>query len=117
MLPLEHRLKGAGFSSVEKGTAGRRFAGLHRKSLQRLTGRTSEEAHMSGMSRDEDIIATLKAKASRQRDARERFSGRCDGVNYPPDLVAEIAPLAQGGLRQAAPGRPPRERPQDDARA
>src|SRR5258708_66923 len=117
MLPLEHRLKGAGFSSVEKGTAGRRVAGLHRKSLQRLTGRTSEAAHMSGMSLDDDIIANLKAQASRQQDALERISARCDAVNYPPDLVVEIAALAQGGLRQAAPGRPPRERPQDDARA
>jgi hypothetical protein len=108
MLALEHRLTGAGFRPVEKGTAGRRFAGLHRKSLQRLTGRTSEESHMSGMSRDDDI-AHLKAQASQQQDALKQIAARCSAVNYPPDLVVEIAALAQGALRQAAP-------PQGDAR-
>jgi hypothetical protein len=72
---------------------------------------------MSGMSRDDDIIANLKAQASRQQDALERICARCDAVNYPPDLVVEIAALAQGGLHQAASGRPSRERPLGEARA
>jgi hypothetical protein len=116
MLPLEHRLTGAGFSPVEKGTAGRRFAGLHRKSLHRLTGRTSEESHMSGMSQDDDI-AHLKAQASQQQDALKQIAARCGAVNYPPDLVVEIAALAQGALRQAAPVGASRERPQGEVRA
>jgi hypothetical protein len=71
---------------------------------------------MSGMSpndsRDDDI-AHLKAQASRQQDALKQIAARCCAVNYPPDLVVEIAALAQGALRQAAPS----PRPQGEARA
>jgi hypothetical protein len=56
---------------------------------------------MSAMSHEDDVIANLKAQASQQREALERIAARCDAVNYPPDLVVEIAALAQGGLRQA----------------
>jgi hypothetical protein len=70
---------------------------------------------MSGMSQDDDI-ANLKAQASRQQDALKQIAARCCAVNYPPDLVVEIAALAQGALRQAAPAGAPRERPQGDAR-
>jgi hypothetical protein len=72
---------------------------------------------MSGMSYDDDNIANLKAQASRQQEALKQIAARCHAVNYPPDLVVEIAALAQGALRQAAPGRPPRERSADEARA
>lgn len=72
---------------------------------------------MSGMSYEDDVIASLKAQASRQQEALERIAARCDAVNYPPDLVVEIAALAQGGLRQAPPARAPRLRPQPEARA
>ena len=67
---------------------------------------------MSGTSHDDDIIANLKAQASRQQEALERISARCDAVNYPPDLVVEIAALAQGGLSQGA-----HERSSAEARA
>jgi hypothetical protein len=75
---------------------------------------------MSGMSpndsRDDDI-ANLKAQASRQQDALKQIAARCRAVNYPPDLVVEIAALAQGALPQAGPGPAPRAPPQGDARA
>jgi hypothetical protein len=64
---------------------------------------------MSRMSHEDDIVANLKAQASRQQDALERIAERCDAVNYPPDLVVEIAALAQRGLRHAAPANAPRE--------
>jgi hypothetical protein len=72
---------------------------------------------MSGMLDEDDVIANLKAQASRQQDALERIAARCDAVNYPPDLVVEIGTLAQRGLRQAAPGSSPRERSHAEARA
>jgi len=69
---------------------------------------------MSGMSQDDDI-ANLKAQASQQQDALKQIAARCGAVNYPPDLVVEIAALAQGApdeqqtpvaLHLAAPGYP-----------
>jgi hypothetical protein len=59
---------------------------------------------MNGMSYD-DTIADLSAQARRQRDALEHIVARCDAVNYPPDLVVDIAALACEGLGQPPPGR------------
>jgi hypothetical protein len=72
---------------------------------------------MNGMSYD-DTIADLRAQARRQRDALEHIVARCDAVNYPPDLVVDIAALACQGLGQPPPGRgAPREPQQSEARA
>jgi hypothetical protein len=72
---------------------------------------------MSGMSYEHDVIANLEALASRQQEALERIAARCDAVNYPPDLVVEIAALAHGGLLQDAPKGGPGGRPRGEARA
>ena len=64
---------------------------------------------MSGMSDEDDVIANLKAQASRQQEALERIAARCEAVNYPPDLVVDIAVLAKRGLRHAQPAGAPRE--------
>jgi len=72
---------------------------------------------MSGMSYD-DTIADLRAQARRQREALEHIVERCEAVNYPPDLVVDIATLARRGLGQAPPSRTTfHERPQGEARA
>jgi len=67
---------------------------------------------MSGMSYEDDIIAGLRAQANRQQEALERIAERCDAVNYPPDLVVDIAALARQGLDQPPPGRAPARSPQ-----
>jgi len=57
---------------------------------------------MNGISY-EDTIADLSAQAIRQREALEHIVARCDAVNYPPDLVVDIAALACQGLGQPPP--------------
>jgi hypothetical protein len=69
---------------------------------------------MSGMS-DDNVIANLKAQAIQQQEALERIAARCGAVNYPPDLVVEIAALARGGQREPVRGPPPAGRPQRQA--
>ena len=71
---------------------------------------------MNGMSYD-DTVADLRAQARRQREALEHIVARCDAVNYPPDLVVDIAALACQGLDQPPPGRASAREPrQDEAR-
>jgi hypothetical protein len=107
MLALEHRPKGAGFRLVDRGRGG---AASQDFILGPSTDRSHiKESHMNGMSDDDDVIANLKAQASRQQQALERIAARCDAVNYPPDLVVDIAVLAKRGLREAAPSGAPRE--------
>jgi hypothetical protein len=72
---------------------------------------------MNGMSYD-DTIADLSAQARRQREALEHIVARCDAVNYPPDLVVDIAALACQGLGQPPAGRAAAREPQQrEARA
>jgi hypothetical protein len=71
---------------------------------------------MSGMSYD-DSLADLRGQALRQREALQQIVDRCEAVNYPPDLVVEIATLARRGLGQPPSGRgAPWDRRQDEAR-
>lgn len=71
---------------------------------------------MNGMSYD-DTIADLRAQARRQREALEHIVARCDAVNYPPDLVVDIAALACHGLGQPPGAAAAREPQQSEARA
>jgi hypothetical protein len=72
---------------------------------------------MTGISYD-DVLAGLRAQASRQQAALEQIAERCDAVNYPPDLVVDIATLARQGLGEGQPGRTAaRQPPQTESRA